>query len=147
MARAFYSRNWQLRDAALQYLAELVRGGNVSDRRELCRSLVRLVVRSLRDKVPNVFFSTLPLLQALLATLAASASSREVSGLRCAGWRGAGSVLAVLLSTPVALCICASLACGMTCTILTKAPWATPYPTTCNCRACLHPPLAPHTHP
>lgn len=81
VARAFYSRNWQLRDAALQYLAELVRGGNVSDRRELCRSLVRLVVRSLRDKVPNVFFSTLPLLQALLATLAASASSREVSGL------------------------------------------------------------------
>ncbi len=100
MARAFYSRNWQLRDAALQYLTELVRGGNVSDRRELCRSLVRLVVRALRDKVPNVFFSTLPLLQALLTTLAASSSSREVSSTAGAagllrGLRAAQALLVV----------------------------------------------------
>jgi centrosomal protein CEP104 len=68
VAAAFFSRNWQLRDAAAAWLADLVGNGRLSggpgaERRELAKGLVRLAVRGLKDKVPQVYSSCLGLLQ------------------------------------------------------------------------------------
>jgi centrosomal protein CEP104 len=68
VAAAFFSRNWQLRDAAAAWLADLVSNGRLSggpgaERRELAKGLVRLAVRGLKDKVPQVYSSCLGLLQ------------------------------------------------------------------------------------
>ncbi|KAF6260813.1 flagellar associated protein [Scenedesmus sp. NREL 46B-D3] len=83
VAAAFFSRNWQLRDAAAAWLADLVgngrlNGGPGAERRELAKGLVRLAVRGLKDKVPQVYCSCLGLLQALLMALAANGGSRDV---------------------------------------------------------------------
>ncbi|WIA42558.1 hypothetical protein OEZ86_008540 [Tetradesmus obliquus] len=83
VAAAFFSRNWQLRDAAAAWLADLVSNGRLSggpgaERRELAKGLVRLAVRGLKDKVPQVYSSCLGLLQALLTALAANGGSRDV---------------------------------------------------------------------
>ncbi|KAF8056211.1 CEP104 [Scenedesmus sp. PABB004] len=84
VAAAFFSRNWQLRDAAAAWLADLVgngrlAGGPSGERRDLARGLVRLAVRGLRDKVPQVYSSCLGLLQALLTALAAGGGGRDAS--------------------------------------------------------------------
>jgi hypothetical protein len=68
VAAAFFSRNWQLRDAAAAWLADLVGNGRLSggpgaEHRELAKGLVRLAVRGLKDKVPQVYSSCLGLLQ------------------------------------------------------------------------------------
>jgi len=67
VAAAFFSRSWQLRDAAAAWLADLTGNGRLSggnpERRELARGLVRLAVKGLKDKVPQVYSSCLSLLQ------------------------------------------------------------------------------------
>lgn len=67
VAAAFFSRSWQLRDAAAAWLADLTNNGRLSgggpERRELARGLVRLAVKGLKDKVPQVYSSSLSLLQ------------------------------------------------------------------------------------
>jgi centrosomal protein CEP104 len=67
VAAAFFSRSWQLRDAAAAWLADLTSNGRLSggapERRELARGLVRLAVKGLKDKVPQVYSSSLSLLQ------------------------------------------------------------------------------------
>jgi centrosomal protein CEP104 len=67
VAAAFFSRSWQLRDAAAAWLADLTSNGRLSgggpERKELVRGLVRLAVKGLKDKVPQVYSSSLSLLQ------------------------------------------------------------------------------------
>lgn len=67
VAAAFFSKSWQLRDAAAAWLADLTSNGRLSgggpERRELARGLVRLAVKGLKDKVPQVYSSSLCLLQ------------------------------------------------------------------------------------
>lgn len=65
VAAALLSRAWQLRDAASAWLAQLAAGGGLTgpERREAARGLLRLAVKGLRDKVPQVYISSLGLLQ------------------------------------------------------------------------------------
>ena len=65
VAAAYFSRNWQLRDAAAAWLGDLVANGRLSgaDKRETAKGLVRLAVKGLKDKVPQVYSSSLGLLQ------------------------------------------------------------------------------------
>lgn len=65
VAAAYFSRNWQLRDAAAAWLGDLVANGrlNGGDTRETAKGLVRLAVKGLKDKVPQVYSSSLGLLQ------------------------------------------------------------------------------------
>lgn len=67
VAAAFFSRSWQLRDAAAAWLADLTSNGRLSgggpERKDLARGLVRLAVKGLKDKVPQVYSSSLSLLQ------------------------------------------------------------------------------------
>eukprot|EP00878_Enallax_costatus_P018713 GHUV01019714.1.p1 GENE.GHUV01019714.1~~GHUV01019714.1.p1 ORF type:complete len:592 (+),score=256.35 GHUV01019714.1:204-1778(+) len=78
VAAAFFSKNWQLRDAAAAWLADLVANGRVNDQRELAKALVKLAVKGLKDKVPQVYNSSLGLLQALLTALGSGGGSRDV---------------------------------------------------------------------
>eukprot|EP00878_Enallax_costatus_P030147 GHUV01032802.1.p1 GENE.GHUV01032802.1~~GHUV01032802.1.p1 ORF type:complete len:291 (-),score=124.57 GHUV01032802.1:761-1633(-) len=43
VAAAFFSKNWQLRDAAAAWLADLVANGRVNDQRELAKALLKLL--------------------------------------------------------------------------------------------------------
>jgi centrosomal protein CEP104 len=65
VAAAFFSRNWQLRDAATGWVTDLVRNGKVSgpDARETAKGLGRLSIRGMKDKVAGVFNASLPLFQ------------------------------------------------------------------------------------
>ncbi|KIZ03119.1 Nephrocystin-3 [Monoraphidium neglectum] len=80
VAAAFFSRNWQLRDAGIAWVTDLVRNGKVSgaDKRDLARSLARLAAKAMKDKVPNVFLSSTGLLQALVEAMAGG--GRDVAG-------------------------------------------------------------------
>ncbi|GLC37245.1 hypothetical protein PLESTB_001144100 [Pleodorina starrii] len=82
VARAFFSKNWQLRDAAVVWLAKEVSSGGFEGKRDAFRTLVRLAVRGMKDKVANVYLSCLALLPALVDSgLAAAGGGREVEAM------------------------------------------------------------------
>ncbi|KXZ41368.1 hypothetical protein GPECTOR_518g498 [Gonium pectorale] len=66
VARAFFSKNWQLRDAAVAWLTKEVSGGGFEGKRDAFRNLVRVAVRGMKDKVANVYLSCLALLPAMV---------------------------------------------------------------------------------
>lgn len=72
VAAAFFSKNWQLRDAAAAWLVGLVANGRVNDQRELAKGLMKLAVKGLKDKVPQVYNSSLSLMQVSVAQLIAN---------------------------------------------------------------------------
>ncbi|EFJ48806.1 hypothetical protein VOLCADRAFT_104552 [Volvox carteri f. nagariensis] len=82
VARAFFSKNWQLRDAAVVWLVKEVSSGGFEGKRDAFRTLVRLVTKGMRDKVANVYLSCLSLLPALVDSgLAAASGGREVEAM------------------------------------------------------------------
>ncbi|GIL71611.1 hypothetical protein Vretimale_933 [Volvox reticuliferus] len=82
VARAFFSKNWQLRDAAVAWLTKEVSGGGFEGKREAFRLLVRMAVRGMKDKVANVYLACLALLPALVDSgLAAASGGRDVEGM------------------------------------------------------------------
>jgi centrosomal protein CEP104 len=89
VAAAFFSRSWQLRDAAAAWLADLTTNGRLSgggpDRRELARGLVRLAVKGLKDKVPQVYSSSLSLLQVGCLVSGLAPVGRHRAGVCCVG--------------------------------------------------------------
>ncbi|KAK9826624.1 hypothetical protein WJX74_006438 [Apatococcus lobatus] len=81
-ARSFYSKVWQLREAALLHMQHLVQVGIPAERsREAFRTLAQALLRSVRDKVANVFHTTLEVVQSLLEGMAGSVGQREVATL------------------------------------------------------------------
>jgi centrosomal protein CEP104 len=102
VAAAFFSRAWQLRDAAAAWLADLVGSkqrlsGGGAEQREAARGLVRLSVKALKDKVPQVYSSNLSLLQVRAARcwfVDEPARASAAAGCACA--------------QPVAVALCAS---------------------------------------
>ncbi|GFR45564.1 hypothetical protein Agub_g6958 [Astrephomene gubernaculifera] len=81
VARAFMSKNWQLRDAALTWLANKVSAGGFEGKQEAFRAVVRVAVRGMKDKVANVYLSSLALLPALVDSGLAGGSGREVEAM------------------------------------------------------------------
>lgn len=58
--RALYSKTWQLREAALMSIEKVLKGGGVQGRKgDLFKALSRALMRSVQDKVANVFQLTL----------------------------------------------------------------------------------------
>eukprot|EP00195_Chlamydomonas_chlamydogama_P012277 CAMPEP_0202901254 /NCGR_PEP_ID=MMETSP1392-20130828/14151_1 /ASSEMBLY_ACC=CAM_ASM_000868 /TAXON_ID=225041 /ORGANISM="Chlamydomonas chlamydogama, Strain SAG 11-48b" /LENGTH=824 /DNA_ID=CAMNT_0049587793 /DNA_START=202 /DNA_END=2677 /DNA_ORIENTATION=+ len=78
VARAFYSKNWQLRDAALSYLSTMIKDNALQDKRDAFRTLVRTVQRGMKDKVANVFLTSLSLFQCLIDGFSATAGSSSI---------------------------------------------------------------------
>ncbi|KAG2484841.1 hypothetical protein HYH03_016407 [Edaphochlamys debaryana] len=82
VARAFFSKNWQLRDAALTHLSKEMGSGGFDGKRDWFRTLTRMVARGMKDKVANVFLGCLALLPVMVDhATAAGVSPREVEGL------------------------------------------------------------------
>ncbi|PNW77316.1 hypothetical protein CHLRE_10g431150v5 [Chlamydomonas reinhardtii] len=80
VARAFFSKNWQLRDAAVAYLTKEVSSGGMEGKREAFRTLVGVVRRGMKDKVANVYLSCLALLPALVDS-GLGGGGREIEGM------------------------------------------------------------------
>ncbi|KAK9862466.1 hypothetical protein WJX84_003280 [Apatococcus fuscideae] len=83
-ARSFYSRIWQLREAALLRMQRLLEEPDsipADRKKEAFRTLAQALLRSVRDKVANVFHTTLEVVQSLLEGLAGSVGQREVATL------------------------------------------------------------------
>lgn len=78
VARAFFSKNWQLRDAAVQWLTKEAADGQLADKPNALRTLRNAVVRGLKDKVANVFLSSLALFSSSVDAFGHSAGAREV---------------------------------------------------------------------
>ncbi|DBB10866.1 TPA: hypothetical protein ACH3X3_007335 [Trebouxia sp. C0006] len=80
--RALYSKTWQLREAALMSIEKVLKGGGVQGHKgDLFKALSRALLRSVQDKVANVFQLTLQVLRALIEKYAAEAGGREVTSL------------------------------------------------------------------
>ena len=58
--RALYSKTWQLREAALMSIEKVLKGGGVQGHKgDLFKALSKALLRSVQDKVANVFQLTL----------------------------------------------------------------------------------------
>ncbi|KAJ9516820.1 hypothetical protein QJQ45_027229 [Haematococcus lacustris] len=84
-ARAAYSKNWQLREAALNYLMSQLQepDSGLLDKPASLRVLVQCVKKGLKDKVANVVLSSLAALQILVDIYAASpgpSASKDIHG-------------------------------------------------------------------
>mmetsp|Transcript_16128 Transcript_16128/g.44039 ORF Transcript_16128/g.44039 Transcript_16128/m.44039 type:complete len:886 (+) Transcript_16128:261-2918(+) len=80
-ARAFYSKNWQLRDAALTYLSNQVASGELQSHSNAFRTLSGIVKRGMKDKLANVFLSSLSTFQTIVDNFAATVGGRDIQGL------------------------------------------------------------------
>ncbi|KAK9901713.1 hypothetical protein WJX75_009833 [Coccomyxa subellipsoidea] len=67
LVRCLFSKNWQLREAALQYLEKRLSGQDLAPdaKRELARSLAHTLRLALTDKVPGVYMAGLSLIRAV----------------------------------------------------------------------------------
>ncbi|EIE20654.1 hypothetical protein COCSUDRAFT_30401 [Coccomyxa subellipsoidea C-169] len=67
LVRCLFSKNWQLREAALQHLEKRLSGQDLAPdaKRELARSLAHSLRIALTDKVPGVYMAGLSLLRAV----------------------------------------------------------------------------------
>ncbi|KAK9803394.1 hypothetical protein WJX72_004936 [[Myrmecia] bisecta] len=79
--RCLFSKTWQLRDAALQRVDRVLAQRGVSDDqlRDLFKALDRVLLRTIKDRVANVFQSSLAVAKVLLTTGSAAAGQREVA--------------------------------------------------------------------
>lgn len=67
VAQCFYSMNWHLREAALVYVESKIDQLIVlGQEREQFRTLCAVVVRGLKDKVPNVFLTSTSLIETIV---------------------------------------------------------------------------------
>ena len=62
--RALYSKTWQLREAALMSIEKVLKGGKVQGHAgDLFKGLSKALLRSVQDKVANVFQLTLQVMR------------------------------------------------------------------------------------
>ncbi|MEW5308551.1 MAG: hypothetical protein WDW38_000501 [Sanguina aurantia] len=78
VARAAFSKNWQLRDAALMHLAKEAEGGGFNDKRDAFKILMRMVQRGMKDKVANVFLTSVSVFTSLVDMYAPVVGPRDV---------------------------------------------------------------------
>ena len=65
--RALYSKTWQLREAALMSIEKVLKGGGVQGHKgDLFKALSKALLRSVQDKVANVFQLTLQVMPHIL---------------------------------------------------------------------------------
>ncbi|KAG1659551.1 hypothetical protein FOA52_015355 [Chlamydomonas sp. UWO 241] len=81
VARAMYSKNWQLRDAALGWLGAQIQSQALANQPNAFRVLSRVVTKSMKDKVANVFLSALGLFQFLVEAYQTSAGGPGVNSV------------------------------------------------------------------
>jgi len=78
VARAFFSKNWQLRDAALTYLVGQL--PSLVGQHNAFRTLVNTVKRAMKDKVANVYLGSLAAFSALIDACSAGTGGRDIQG-------------------------------------------------------------------
>ena len=68
--RALYSKTWQLREAALMSIEKVLKGSGVQGHKgDLFKALSKALLRSVQDKVANVFQLTLQVIITCAACL------------------------------------------------------------------------------
>ncbi|GAX83265.1 hypothetical protein CEUSTIGMA_g10691.t1 [Chlamydomonas eustigma] len=69
VARALFSKNWQLREAALNYISsQVLNSASLADNRDAFKTLSKTALRCMKDKVANVFLASLGLFQSLVGS-------------------------------------------------------------------------------
>lgn len=80
VARALFSKSWQLRDAAVVYMTKQAKKGEYDDKGKdvVFKTLSRVVQRGVNDKVANVFMSSVALLKSIIDSYASAVGSSAV---------------------------------------------------------------------
>ncbi|CAM6084497.1 unnamed protein product [Calypogeia fissa] len=76
--QCLYSKQWQLRDKAFQFIAKMLQSEGLGGDSSSFRIFDSVLIRALNDRVPNVFYGGLQLLKAYIVKYSGEISARDL---------------------------------------------------------------------